>query len=370
MRMWEWMARPLSKRITRCFPTGLTSVTVHPARRFKRSGRATRTCLPSRPSRRVSAVRQMVSPSGTRLYSWSKKTGAAAANMAMACRARTSIACLGARGSHVIAKKAMTGTWPAIRSCQRCAAVPSSASRAVPKNAICPRTMTSATSDIAGGTSALGRPSVDKLSCHLVFRQINDLCLADLIDALAPVAFEDLHPLVELGARVVEVRFHALPERAVIVIVIFPELTHHTQRGAEQLVHALVHDLPTIGRCVDETVEQKDAVPNVPALIPRKQADSVEQPRQLAIGLERLAEPVIAGLGENALDHHVVGHRRPDLRFDGLIGLERVEGGRQVDQEELLVDRGQVALQVSTCNRDLVEPAPEKLDVLGLLPQE
>src|SRR5438105_15571242 len=65
MRMWEWIARPLSNRISRCLPTGSTAVTVLPAKRLSRSGCATRTFLPCSPERKVSAVRQMVSPSGT-----------------------------------------------------------------------------------------------------------------------------------------------------------------------------------------------------------------------------------------------------------------------------------------------------------------
>src|SRR5437773_1181067 len=43
MRIWEWMARPLSKRIKRCLPMGLTSVTVLPARRFSARGCAATT---------------------------------------------------------------------------------------------------------------------------------------------------------------------------------------------------------------------------------------------------------------------------------------------------------------------------------------
>src|SRR5712691_12414103 len=64
MRICEWMASPLSKRIKRCLPTGLTSMTVRPVNRFSASGLATSMRLPSSASRRVAAVRQIVSPSG------------------------------------------------------------------------------------------------------------------------------------------------------------------------------------------------------------------------------------------------------------------------------------------------------------------
>jgi len=43
----------------------------------------------------------------------SKNTGAAAASPASTCNVKTKMACLGVRGSHLIAKNAMTGIWPA-----------------------------------------------------------------------------------------------------------------------------------------------------------------------------------------------------------------------------------------------------------------
>jgi hypothetical protein len=74
-----------------------------------------------------------------------------AATPAAACRASTARACRGRRGSHLIAKNAMTGICPAMSSCQRCAAVPSSASRATPTVAMWLMTKARAASDIAGG---------------------------------------------------------------------------------------------------------------------------------------------------------------------------------------------------------------------------
>src|SRR5579864_554375 len=65
MRMCECSARPLSKRITRCLPTGSTEVTVLPASRFSPSGRAATTRLPCSAALSAAAARQIVSPSGT-----------------------------------------------------------------------------------------------------------------------------------------------------------------------------------------------------------------------------------------------------------------------------------------------------------------
>jgi hypothetical protein len=65
-------------------------------------------------------------------YKFRKKTGASDAAAATACNPRTNSVCFGARGIHLVAKKARTGIWPAISNCQICAAVPSSASRVIP----------------------------------------------------------------------------------------------------------------------------------------------------------------------------------------------------------------------------------------------
>jgi hypothetical protein len=69
-------------------------------------------------------------------YQCSKKTGAIAANAAPICRAKTGTACLGDRGSHLIAKNNTIGAWAAIKSCQMWAAAPSSAWGAVPCKAM------------------------------------------------------------------------------------------------------------------------------------------------------------------------------------------------------------------------------------------
>jgi hypothetical protein len=48
-----------------------------------------------------------------------KKDGAMDASAVPLCNARTSSACLGARGTHRIAKNARTGTCPAMSSCHK-----------------------------------------------------------------------------------------------------------------------------------------------------------------------------------------------------------------------------------------------------------
>ena len=94
-------------------------------------------------------------------YQSRRKTGAAAAITARACKPRTSSACRGARGSHMSAKSPITGICPAIRSCQRCAAAPSSAWRAMPETAMCAAITASAAHDIINGMSAVGCRSVE-----------------------------------------------------------------------------------------------------------------------------------------------------------------------------------------------------------------
>ncbi len=49
-------------------------------------------------------------------YQWSKKTGAIAASAAPTCRTRMGTACLGDRGTHLIAKSSTKGAWAAISS--------------------------------------------------------------------------------------------------------------------------------------------------------------------------------------------------------------------------------------------------------------
>ncbi len=65
-------------------------------------------------------------------------------------------ACLGDRGTHVIAKYNMIGAWAAIRSCQIWAAAPSSVWGAVPCKARKTNTAARAPRDIATGRKALG----------------------------------------------------------------------------------------------------------------------------------------------------------------------------------------------------------------------
>src|SRR5438067_5968879 len=94
-------------------------------------------------------------------YQSRRKTGAAAAITARACKPRTNSADRGARGSHITAKSPMTGTCPAMRSCHRCAAEPSSAWRATPETAMCARITANAANDMASGMSAVGCLSVE-----------------------------------------------------------------------------------------------------------------------------------------------------------------------------------------------------------------
>src|SRR5207244_12114450 len=110
----------------------------------------------------------------------------------------------------------------------------------------------------------------------------------DLREALATIPLENFHPLVELRARELDVRLHALTEGSVAVVVVLPELADDAQGRDEELVHALVHHVPPVGRAVDEAVEEKDAVPDMPALVAREKPDPVEQARKLAVGRERL----------------------------------------------------------------------------------
>src|SRR5438093_241386 len=161
---------------------------------------------------------------------------------------------------------------------------------------------------------ALGHRSADREG-DLFFHQIGDGRAGDLGERFTAVALEDPHVLVELGARVVDVGRHALAEGTVLVVIVLPELADDGERGTEELVHALVHDLPALWRCVDQAVEEVDAVADVAALVPCRVSDSLEQTRELAVGLEGLAEAVVAGLGEHALDDHVVGHAGADLRL-------------------------------------------------------
>src|SRR5947209_6075305 len=89
-------------------------------------------------------------------HQWSKYTGAQAASTASAWSERTSAAGLGLWGRYLIAKNTIIGACAAMRSCQRWAAVPSSACRATPTSAIWPMTMASAPNDMAIGKNALG----------------------------------------------------------------------------------------------------------------------------------------------------------------------------------------------------------------------
>src|SRR5438094_6044560 len=314
MRMWEWMARPLSKRIRRCLPTGWTSVMVVPARRLRRSGLAAVTRLPWSPWPSCAASRHIVSPSGISplRYRPSTKTGVAAAIPARSCRARIGIACLGSR--------------------------------------------------------ALGRRSVDKLFLRDVGGDVGHGGLDDLVEGFPAVAFEHFHPLVELDAGEVDVRLHALAEGPVLVGVVLPELADHSERRSEEIIHALVHDLPACWRRVEEAIEEEDAVADVTALVAGDVPDAFEQSGELVVGLERLSEAVVAGLGEHAFDDHVVGDRGPDLRLGRLVGLEGAERLRHLDEEKGAVARREIAFEVAGRERDLIEPAAEELDVLGLLP--
>src|SRR5260370_21201259 len=94
------------------------------------------------------------------IHKFRKKTGAIDARAAPACSASTHRVCLGARGSHLIAKNASTGSCPAMSSCHKCAIAPSSGSRTRPPCPVAkpkisaPPSMARAVSDIAIGTNA------------------------------------------------------------------------------------------------------------------------------------------------------------------------------------------------------------------------
>ena len=108
---------------------------------------------------------------------------------------------------------------------------------------------------------------MDKLFLRDVGADVGHGGLDDLVEGFPAVAFEHLHPLVELGAGEVDVRLHALAEGPVLVVVVLPELADHSERRSEELVHALVHDLPACGGRVDEAIEEEDAVADVTALV-------------------------------------------------------------------------------------------------------
>src|SRR5207253_9601622 len=84
--------------------------------------------------------------------------------------------------------------------------------------------------DASAEAVSLGHVRVDKPGGHLVLGQVGDGCLDDLVDALAAVALEDLHPLVELGAGEIQIGFHALAEWTVLLVVKLPELAHDAKR--------------------------------------------------------------------------------------------------------------------------------------------
>jgi hypothetical protein len=79
-----------------------------------------------------------------------------AASAAPICRAKTSNAYRGARGSHLIKKYANIGNCAAMSSCQTWALDPSSASRTTPKVRMWRSTTARAMSDMAIGRKALG----------------------------------------------------------------------------------------------------------------------------------------------------------------------------------------------------------------------
>ncbi|HZL35240.1 MAG TPA: PQQ-dependent sugar dehydrogenase [Tepidisphaeraceae bacterium] len=90
------------------------------------------------------------------LHRFRKKTGAIDASAAAVCSASIRSVCLGARGSHLMAKKAMSGICPAMSNCQIWATAPSSGSWTTPATAIAPSNNAKAASDIATGRNALG----------------------------------------------------------------------------------------------------------------------------------------------------------------------------------------------------------------------
>ena len=106
------------------------------------------------------------------------------------------------------------------------------------------------------------------------------------------------------------------------------------------------------------------------ALVALDVAEALLQPGHVARPLQLAGVAVVAGLGEHALDDHVVGDERLGQGFPGVVAPEPRHRRRQLLVEDRLVGRAQVLVQVLVHTGDVVEPAPEELDVLGLLPEE
>ena len=134
--------------------------------------------------------------------------------------------------------------------------------------------------------------------------------------------------------------------------------------------HARLGDLPQRRVAVHEPREQVDAVGDVPRLVPLHVREALAQAGHELVPLEGEEVAPIAGLGEDALHDHVVGHGRPDLRLRGVVVTEAVHRGGQLLVEDRAVARRVEAVKVAVGAADLVEEAPEELDVLALLEQE
>ncbi len=85
---------------------------------------------------------------------------------------------------------------------------------------------------------------------------------------------------------------------------------------------------------------------------------------------EHLVVGVVAGLGEHALDDHVVGHRGLRLCDRRGVVSQPVEGVGQLLAEQTQVARRVEPREVVVGPGHLAEEPAERLDVLGLLPEE
>ncbi len=86
--------------------------------------------------------------------------------------------------------------------------------------------------------------------------------------------------------------------------------------------------------------------------------------------LEDRVVDVIAGLGQDALDDHVVGGRGAGLRQRRGVMLQTRHGSRQLAVEDPPPGRRVIAAEIAALVRHLYKEPAEGLDVLGLFPQE
>jgi hypothetical protein len=113
-----------------------------------------------------------------------------------------------------------------------------------------------------------------------------------------------------------------------------------------------------------------DAVGDVAGLVPLDETDPLAQARHEVVPLEREEIRVVAGLGEDALDDHVVGHGRAHLCLRRGVVTQALHRSGQLLVEDRAVAGRVETVQVAARLADLVEEAPEQLHVLPLLPEK